>query len=125
VRNIGILALLLAVIITQTGAEPKVDACGFKGNIHDCGCLTRTDAIRQLIFDECTRTNSDDKGRDECIRHEKHDHCSLAETITRWDQEPRYAEGDDDNNGSELGPMCKRSCKPHHCGCSEEGCDFK
>jgi hypothetical protein len=123
-KRASLLALCVVAAIAQQPA--KVDSCGFKGNIHDCHCSQRTDNIRQAVQDYCKTSTHSDKERNECLKVENRDHCSMAERRTRWDvdssSEPVY-EGD--NVKSSMGEFCKRACKPHHCACTEESCDFK
>lgn len=123
----GILSLLCAIAFAQTGSKAKVDECGgLHPTIHDCHCSIRTDAIRQKIWELCRDGSKEDKQRDACLKKENIDHCSMAERTTKWDDPvdgSDYIEGDDVK--STMGEFCKHACKPHHCACTEESCDFK
>ena len=121
------LLLPLVLAVALTGAKTKIDSCGFDGNIHDCQCARRTDAIRQKVQVVCDATSKTEKERDACLKANLKDHCSIAERPTQWDQSSdeeytTYPEGDDAK--SNMGPYCKHSCQPHRCQCTEESCNF-
>lgn len=125
------LLLLLAIVaaaVAQPGKKPEPDRCGFGGNIHDCHCADRVAKIRAADIATCDGKKGT-KAYDDCVRAALagHDHCSIAERSTHWDAdangEQPYPEGD--HVASPMGEYCKRACKPHHCQCSEQSCDFK
>ena len=110
-------------------SKPKAESCGFGGSIHNCHCADRVEKIRHEAVKQCINSG-DETAYNLCLRRvlAGKGHCDIAERSTEFDRDvngdwPTVVEGD--SVKSPMGEYCKRACKPHHCGCAEQSCDFK
>jgi hypothetical protein len=120
--------LLCAALLFAQQSAPKFEFCGL-GSKHDCSCIRRVQAIHQRVYEDCRRSVGDDRGKqfDACIQAGLQPHCSLAETVSAYDDGAVSwdAEAHQFNGESKMGPMCTMACKSHDCRCDDgPSCHF-
>lgn len=125
----ALLGLLASALLAQSPKQ-KIESCGL-GAKPACHCITRTSAIQLKAAEVCNGPHWRDyyKTQVECFRAKLSgmDHCSIAESWTEYDANPRGSiVAGDEPAGSDMGPMCSMACKKHDCKCDTDGatCHF-
>src|ERR1700677_2848559 len=122
-KHFVLLCLLIVSALAQQ-SHSKIERCGL-GSKHECHCLTRTERIQTQAARFCnegTAWRDYYKTKADCWRDKLKglDHCSIAETWTDYDTNPRGTGPEGDtyySAGSDMGPMCSMACKKHRCQC--------
>ena len=103
---------LCAALLLGQQSTPKFEFCGL-GSHRECSCIRHTQSVRQKFIDNCERTSTTTKERDNCLAHMPA-HCDLAD---------RYSDFDENNENVAVAiPMserCSMACKKSDCKCDD------
>jgi hypothetical protein len=117
---------LISLALSAQSPKAKIESCG-GGSKPACHCLQRTDKIQVQAAEVCNGPHWRDfyKTQVECFHAKLSglDHCSIAESWSRYDEDSGVAEEQDGRivSASTMGPMCSMACKKHDCKCDADG----